>query len=100
MAQSRLQTERIDVASFTVKGFSYNIQGHEDRMKNHCERIKKEYHGNLERIKKANILLYRAAALFREIPILPNDIFNSKQKVIEDIKQALSTSRDLRGVFQ
>ena len=43
MAQSRLQTERIDVAPFTLKPMSNNIPGHEDRMKAHCERIQREY---------------------------------------------------------
>ncbi|MCK5016939.1 MAG: hypothetical protein KAS32_07685 [Candidatus Peribacteraceae bacterium] len=43
MAQSRLQTERIDVVPFTVKPMSHNIPGHEDRMKVHCERVQREY---------------------------------------------------------
>lgn len=43
MAKNKLQTERIDVAPFTVKPMSNNIPGHEERMQGHCERIQREY---------------------------------------------------------
>ena len=39
----RLAAERIDTTSFSVKPMSHNIQGHEKRMKVHCERIQREY---------------------------------------------------------
>lgn len=36
-------TERIDVAPYTVKPMSHNIPGHELRMQAHCERVQREY---------------------------------------------------------
>lgn len=42
MAQNRLQAEREDV-HHTIRLISNNIPGHEDRMKDHCERLQKEY---------------------------------------------------------
>ena len=43
MAQNRLQTERIDVAPFTVKPMSHNVPGYAQRMKAHRRRVQKEY---------------------------------------------------------
>lgn len=42
MAQSRLQTERIDFVT-SIRPMSYNVPGHEARMVVHCERVQKEY---------------------------------------------------------
>jgi hypothetical protein len=42
MAQSRLQTERIDFVT-SIRPMSYNVPGHYERMRNHCKRVKMEY---------------------------------------------------------
>ena len=44
MAQNRLQTERIDTTSFSLRPMSYNIPGHEARMVALCKRVQREYH--------------------------------------------------------
>jgi len=54
---SKLSDERID-QYITLKPMSCNVEGHEDRMQAHCERVQREYfdkglNNNAGRPKKA-----------------------------------------------
>ena len=52
--KNRLREERIDLKG-SIRPMSYNIPGHEDRLKAHCERVQREYfdlRGKNDRFKK------------------------------------------------
>ena len=39
----KLSQERIDLSNITIHNESNKLPGHEDRIKEHCERIQREY---------------------------------------------------------
>ena len=41
-ARNRLREERIDIVK-GIRSMSYNMPGHEERMKAHCTRVEREY---------------------------------------------------------
>ena len=43
MGKTRLSEARIDTAPVTVRPMSYNVLGHQARLKAHCKRVQREY---------------------------------------------------------